>query len=98
VDAPFTAYAATRRALCVRQLRFARLAQTVATLDLIFLIPWWIGGAKIHGFGFGLTQIMSTWGPLAALAVFVAWTFVLRSRVRSELDLLGRADGVPAGE
>lgn len=97
VDAPFAAYVATRRALCRRQLRFARLAQVVAALDLVFLIPWWIGGARIHGFGFGVTQVMSTWAPLTTLLTFLAWTFVLRSKVRSELDVLGREAGSRAG-
>jgi hypothetical protein len=98
VDAPFTTYVSTRRALCRRQLRFARLAQIVATLDLIFLIPWWIGGARVHGLGFGISQILSTWAPLAALLAFVAWTFILRSHVRSELETLDRTAGGPAGE
>src|SRR5262249_43006692 len=52
VEAPAEEYIAMRRALCVRQDRFARLSWIVTALDLAFLIPWWIGGFAVHGASF----------------------------------------------
>src|SRR5882757_1772022 len=61
VEAPAEEYIATRRALCVRRLRFASLAMIVTALDLAFLIPWWIGGFRIHGAGFHGMQLLTLW-------------------------------------
>ena len=88
LDAPEDEYRAARRALCVRQDRFARLSWIVIALDLAFLVPWWIGGVTVHGAGFHLAQILTIWGPLALMAAFVSWTIVLRTRARSELRRL----------
>lgn len=88
VEAPAEEYVATRRALCVRQDRFARLAWIVTALDLAFLIPWWIGGISMHGAGFHLAQVLTVWGPLALMGAFVWWTIGLRRRARAELERL----------
>jgi hypothetical protein len=92
VEAPADEYVATRHALCVRQVRFARLAWIVTTLDLAFLIPWWIGGIKVHGSGFHEAQLLTMWGPLALMGAFVWWTIRLRERARAELARLANAD------
>lgn len=86
VEAPAEEYTAMRRALCVRQDRFARLSWMVTVLDLAFLIPWWIGGFAVHGAGFHVMQVLTTWGPLALMAGFIWWTIRLRSRARAEIE------------
>jgi len=91
VEAPADEYVATRRALCVRQVRFAQLAWIVTALDLGFLIPWWIGGVQVHGGGFHAMQLLTMWGPLALIGVFVWWTIRLRRRARAELARLARS-------
>jgi hypothetical protein len=83
-------YLAARRALCTRQLRFVRLGWIVVALDLMFLFPWWIGGIRVHGSGFHLSQVLSVWAPLAAMIGFTAWTIVVRKRVLGELRQLAR--------
>jgi len=85
VEAPADEYRATRRALCIRQVRFARLGWVVVSLDLAFLFPWWIGGIPVHGAGFHVRQILTMWLPLALMAAFVLWTIALRNRARAEL-------------
>src|SRR4030095_16233444 len=70
VEAPTDEYVAMRRALCVRQVRFAQLAWMVTALDLAFLIPWWIGGFKVHGGGFHAVQLLTMWGPLTLIGAF----------------------------
>lgn len=88
VEANPEAYVAVRRVYCARRLRFARLGLMVAVLDLVFLIPWWIGGVKIHGMGFTYAQLMTTWIPLVIIAGFAAWTRRVRSRAVAELSAL----------
>jgi len=92
VEAPIEEYAAMRRALCVRQDRFARLAWIVTALDLAFLIPWWIGGIKVHGGGFHAAQLLTMWAPLTLMGAFVWWTIRLRRQARAELARLATAD------
>ena len=91
-DAPPADYARARRALCQGQLRFTRLAWIVVALDLVFLIPWWIGGLKVHGAALNATQVGTIWGPLATMFLFVAWTFRLRRRASAELAALARQE------
>jgi hypothetical protein len=84
-------YRRSRRALCVRQISFARLGWIVVFLDLVFLIPWWIGGIAVHGAGLHAIQLLTVWTPLALMAGFVAWTIVLRRRASAELHALESA-------
>lgn len=93
VEAPAEEYIAMRRALCLRRLRFARLAMIVTALDLAFLVPWWIGGFRIHGAGFHVAQLLTLWGPLALLLAFVGWTIRLDGLARAELSRLSRPNG-----
>jgi hypothetical protein len=88
VDAPAEEYVAMRRALCIRQARFATLGWIVTALDLVFLVPWWIGGIAVHGGGFHPSQLLTMWGPLAIMGGFVWWTIRLRRRARIELARL----------
>jgi hypothetical protein len=87
-EAPTAEYRRARRGLCLRQIRFARLGWTIVALDLVFLIPWWIGGIAVHGRGFHLTQLLTMWGPLALMSAFVVWTISLTRSARAELRRL----------
>jgi formate hydrogenlyase subunit 4 len=88
VEAPTTEYVAVRRALCAGQERLARLGWLVTLLDLVFLIPWWIGGIAVHGAGFHPAQLLTMWMPLALMGTFVWWTIRARRRARAELARL----------
>jgi hypothetical protein len=90
VEAPANEYRAARRALCIRQDRFARLGWVVVALDLAFLFPWWIGGFAVHGSGFKVGQVLTIWLPLALMAAFIVWTIALRRRARAELRRIAR--------
>ena len=81
-------YAAARRELCTRRIRFAYMGWIVVALDFVFLVPWWIGGVKVHGGGLSWMQVQSIWGPIATMIAFVAWTIKVRTGARMELDRL----------
>ena len=95
VEVPASEYVAVRRALCVRQLRFARLILLVTLLDLVFLVPWWIGGFRFHGAGFHTIQLLTMWGPLALMIVVGSWAIRLRRLAQAELAHLGDANPLP---
>jgi len=88
LDAPEDLYLAARRALCVRRIGFAHFGWIVIALDLVFLIPWWIGGFQVHGYGLHLGQVLTMWSPLALMATFVGWTIWMRRRALDELRQL----------
>lgn len=92
VEVPASEYVTVRRALCVRQLRFARLVMLVILLDLVFLVPWWIGGFKFHGAGFHTIQLLTMWGPLALMILVGSWAIRLRRRARAELVRLSEGE------
>jgi hypothetical protein len=81
-------YAAVRRALCARRIRFVYLAWIVVALDIVFLVPWWIGGFAVHGYGFHWDQIATMWGPLVLMGWFVVWAGRVRGRSVAELRRL----------
>lgn len=78
-------YLMLRRVLCVRRIRFARLVWTLAALDLAFLFPWWAGGVRYHGFGFGLVHLTSLWGPLTLIVGAVIAAARIRAKAIVEL-------------
>lgn len=85
VDASPAEYIALRRALGARRIRFARLAWIVVGLDFVFLVPWWIGGLRVHGHGFNVAQVATIWAPVALMIAFVFWTVRMRRRAMAEL-------------
>jgi hypothetical protein len=88
LDAPLDEYLRVRLALCRRRLRLARLVWVVAALDFVFLVPWWIGGFKVHGVGFHALQILTMWLPIAVIAALVAWAVRSYAAARVEEALL----------
>lgn len=90
--APPAQFIALRRALSERQIRFARFGWIVAALELMFLVPWWIGGISVHGWGFSPLRIGSFYAPVAAIIAFVVWTVITNRRATRELALLRRVE------
>jgi hypothetical protein len=84
-------YLRIRRMLSERRIRFARLVWILAALDLVFLLPWWIGGFKFHGFGFNLMQVASLWAPLAIIIASAMAASRIRTAARLELRSIDRA-------
>lgn len=81
------------RRRCRRQMQAVRLAWLLAALELAFLVPWWIGGYRVHGLrpGSALTWF-AWWIPAAAILGLLAGSLVVRRRVRAELEQLDRLE------
>ncbi|MFI5227967.1 MAG: hypothetical protein ACHQWU_02790 [Gemmatimonadales bacterium] len=74
------------RGTCKRQLRMALFVEAVIVLDLLFLIPWWITGSRVHSRR--LTDVGSLetmWVPIIGMVILFGWAMRVRSRARREL-------------
>jgi hypothetical protein len=81
------------RRRCRRQLRAVRLAWLLAALELVFLVPWWIDGYRVHGLDAGSALTWFAWWlPAAAILGLLAGTLGVWRRVRVELDHLDLLD------
>jgi hypothetical protein len=90
-ERPPQQYLRMRRVLNVRRIRFARLVCILAALDLVFLLPWWIGGFKVHGYGFHLMQVGTLWAPLAIIIGSVVAASRMRATALPELQWIEHA-------
>jgi hypothetical protein len=74
------------RAVRQRQVRAAVFIWVVIALDLVFLIPWWVTGSRVHARRLtDLGALETIWLPLSAMVLLVLWA--ARSRSRAQKDL-----------
>jgi hypothetical protein len=78
---PAASYLAARRAALEAELRGLRFVWVVLALELVFFVPWWIGGLFAHaGALLGALTLSAVFVP-AALAVALAIATARRQRV-----------------
>lgn len=79
---PAEDYRELRAEILRAQIRFFRFVWLVLALQLVFLVPWWIGGISAHrGEGlFGSLMLVAFWLPLAGMVMLFGWT-VRRSQL-----------------
>jgi NADH:ubiquinone oxidoreductase subunit 3 (subunit A) len=69
-----------------RQTRLAQFIWIVLALDLVFLVPWWVIGSRVHSRR--LTDIGSVetmWLPLLGMALIAVWAWRMRRRAKRDL-------------
>jgi len=72
-----------------RQARLAQFLMAVVALDLIFLIPWWVIGARVHSRRLSdIGSIETMWLPLLGMALLIAWSARARARAMHDLEML----------
>jgi hypothetical protein len=85
-----------------RQVRLSEFIWLVIVLDLVFLIPWWVIGSRVHSRRItDLGSIETMWLPLLGMLVLAVWSGRLRGRAKRALyriDSLirGRQNGAAA--
>lgn len=80
----------------LQHLLLARFVWIVITLDLVFMIPWWIGGARIHGTS--LLKVGSWFSvsvPLLGFLGLFLWSLRLWQRAWRELGAIDRVRHEP---
>ncbi|HEX4683082.1 MAG TPA: hypothetical protein VH277_10250 [Gemmatimonadaceae bacterium] len=71
------------------QWRAAWSVQIVIILDLIFLIPWWITGSRVHSRRLTDGGSLATVGlPLAGMLALSVWARIYRTRAKRDIDAL----------
>lgn len=99
LEAPTSSYLAETRRLLARQRRLVRLVWIVVLLELLFLVPWWIGGVPVHRAQFfSPLAIAAMWLPMLAIAGFVVWSLRVHRRTTTELRALSRVEQELGGE
>jgi hypothetical protein len=77
-----------------RQVRLAEFIWIVIALDLVFLIPWWVIGSRVHSRRLSdIGSIETMWLPLLGMAFLAAWAGRARSRAIRDLDGLNPLTG-----
>jgi hypothetical protein len=87
------------RAVRRRQARLAEFIWAIVALDLMFLIPWWVIGARVHSRRLSdVGAIETMWLPLLGMALLVAWAARLRTRAVRDLGQLDPRITASGGE
>jgi hypothetical protein len=74
-----------------RQARLAQFIWAVIALDLVFLIPWWVIGSRVHSRRLGdIGSIETMWLPLLGMALLGAWAARMRRRALREAAAIAR--------
>jgi hypothetical protein len=66
-----------------RLLGAVRLVIAALALDLLFFVPWWIGGFQAHRAEFdSWAEWAAWWFPMLLMCFLAAWAAVVRARLR----------------
>jgi NADH:ubiquinone oxidoreductase subunit 3 (subunit A) len=74
-----------------RQMRLAQFIWIVLGLELVFLIPWWVIGSRVHSrrlTDFG--SVLSMWVPIVGFILLFVWSARLRRRADLEMKEIDR--------
>jgi hypothetical protein len=79
------------RSLRVRQIRLAKFVWLVLVLDLVFLIPWWVIGNRVHSRRLtDLGAVATIWLPILGFLALFVWSLQLRRRAQLEVHDIDR--------
>jgi len=80
VSATGTDYLAAMRRLRMRQVRLAEFVWVVLSMELIFFIPWWVIGSRVHSRRITDTgSLLTMWLPIVVMLALYVWGFRLRA-------------------
>lgn len=87
--APANRYLAALYEVRVRQMQFVHFAWGVLLLELVFLLPWWLGGIPVHASQpAARIVVVGFWLPVAAILAFSVWSARLRRRAKADMRRL----------
>jgi hypothetical protein len=71
------------------QLRAIGVIWVAVALNLVFFLPWWISGYRVHRAELDAPIMLASWWfPLLALAALVVWSVRFRTALNAELERL----------
>lgn len=84
-------YLVAIRNLRRRQMRLAQFVWIVLSLDLVFLIPWWLIGSRVHSRRLtDLGSVLTMWVPIMGFIALFVWSLRLRRKARLEITDIDR--------
>lgn len=87
--APANRYLVALYEVRVRQVQFVQFAWGVLLLELVFLIPWWLGGLPVHaGQPAARIVVVGFWLPVAGILAFTVWSARLRRHAKADMRRL----------
>jgi NADH:ubiquinone oxidoreductase subunit 3 (subunit A) len=92
-------YLVAIRNLRSRQMRLAQFVWIVLTLELVFLIPWWVFGSRVHSRRLtDLGSVLTMWLPIVGFIALFVWSLRLRRRAYREIKDIDRLRADYRGE
>ncbi|HEY1953701.1 MAG TPA: hypothetical protein VGG76_12930, partial [Gemmatimonadaceae bacterium] len=82
-------YLSAMRRVRVRESRLGQFVWIVLSLELIFLIPWWVVGSRVHSRR--LTDpgsLLTMWLPIAVFVALFIWSLRLGRRAKLEIKAI----------
>jgi drug/metabolite transporter (DMT)-like permease len=92
-SAPGIDYLAAIRRLLIRQIRLAEFAWAVLTMELIFFIPWWVIGSRVHSRRItNAGSLLTMWLPIVVMLALYVWAFRLRAAGTRDVEAIERLE------
>jgi len=93
-------YLVAIRSLRRRQMRLAQFIWIALAFELVFLIPWWVIGSRVHSRRItNIGSLLTMWVPILGFAALFVWSLRLALRARREtreIDRVSNEDGEQA--
>lgn len=84
-------YLVAIQTLRIREMRLAEFVWIVLSLELVFLIPWWVIGTRFHSRRLtDLGSLLTMWLPIVGFVALFVWSLRLRRRADLEIQDIDR--------
>lgn len=84
-------YLAAVRRLRQQQIRLAEFVGVVLTMELVFFIPWWVVGSRVHSRRItDVGSLLTMWLPIAVIVALFVWAYRLRLAGRRDAQAIDR--------
>lgn len=86
-------YLAAMRRLRMRQIRLGEFVWVVLSMELIFFIPWWVIGSRVHSRRITDTgSLLTMWLPIVVMLALYVWSFRLRAAAIRDVRTIDRLE------
>jgi hypothetical protein len=85
-------YLVSARDLAVRQARLTQFIWITLALELVFLIPWWVIGSRMHSRAItNVGSLLTMWLPIVGCVALIVWSVRSYRKARRLVQAIDRA-------
>jgi len=85
-------YLLSARDVAVRQARLAQFIWITLLLELVFLIPWWVIGSRMHSRAItNVGSLLTMWLPIVGCVALIVWSVRLYRKARRLMQAIDQA-------